>query len=606
MTTATLGFAIDSSPASSAESALDRLVTAAGRTETAVDRMGSSASRAVTRVAGAGVQISQALGVAAANAESLSKRIESALNVRSSFGDRSKDIAAYGQELDRLRSKFNPVFTVLNNYKTVLGEIRQAQRLGAISADEMASAIGRERQAALSSIAALKGRQQAGVGGSGSFGNQSNPANVGYQLFDILQTAPYMSSPMVGLQQGPQLAQAVGGQSIKGALATLGAGLASIATPASLAAIGFTTAAAAAISLGSGMLSAVGSTSRFEDVLAKHEDTLKRIKGLYDAASESGAQFGQRAQTAIGFFANQDRTNLEKTLRENMRSFLGQAGASVNASQFDFEGFGASSIGSEDSTARFGKFTGAVKALVDQIHSGNPEVLEFNKNIQEIANSDPSDKKLQKIAQTLLGFTKEATEAADALQQLNNRQRELTIERSRMDAALSQQSYQRSNNESRFYRSRSYEAELSGIGARSPRAIADAERRRLQAEPVDPAREDTATREERINQQVELSYRRANQAIIDGQRDRQRNLEKMLLDQQVEIDLIGKTGGAAAALRREYELTSALRAEAARTGTEVDQKELSLIHEKTQALAALCDAYDQTGFSSGFDLENKE
>jgi len=597
LTTATLGFAIDSSPAGRAATELDALVTAATRTESAVDRMGATASRAITRISGAGMQVNQTLGQVATQTENLAQRIDRALNVRNSFGDRKADIAAYGMELDRLRGKFNPVFNVLQNYKTALGEIRQAQRLGAISADEMAAAIGRERQAALSSIAALKQRQQAG-GGNGGAGQNFAATNAMFQFQDVAVTAAMGMNPLsIGLQQGSQIGGAYAGMSLKQAAATTATAVAGLVSPVSIAAVGFTALAAAALQYGSSL---VGSLSTTSTALEKHEEILKRIKATFDDAAESGTEYGRRTQAAINFEANQDRTALNKALKDSLNSFLGNAGASVNASQFDFEGFGAFSIGSDNSTARFGKFTDSVKLLVDQIHAGNPDVLEFNRSVQEIANTDPSDKQLQKIAKTLLDYTKEATEAAKATEELNRQQREMTLMMSRTTAANASRDYQASNVDQRFYSRRRFDAAIAGIGARSPREIADAERRRLEAEPLDLKREDQETRQQRINQEVELSYRRANQSILDAQRERSRSLDRLLADQQSEIDLVGKTGGAAAALRKEYELTSQLRMEAARQGIEVDQKELDLIHERAKALGQLTDQYNQARFN--FDM----
>ncbi|MUZ72949.1 hypothetical protein GOZ90_09665 [Agrobacterium vitis] len=177
---------------------------------------------------------------------------------------------------------------------------------------------------------------------------------------------------------------------------------------------------------------------------------------------------------------------------------------------------------------------------------------------------------------------------------------------SRTEAAASATRYSEQNSASQQLMTRRYDAEVSGIGARSPSERAAAERQRLEAEPVDPARESQSTRALRIDQQVDLMVRRSQQQAADAQRDRAMNLDKTLADQQAELDLLGKTGGAAAALRKEYELISQLRMDAARNGTEVDQKELSLIHEKTAAYAPLCDFYDQTAFAAGFNIENEE
>ncbi len=70
-------------------------------------------------------------------------------------------LAAEGLALDQLRAKYNPVFAVLQRYKAAQTEIRTAHAMGALSVDEMTAALSRERQAALASIDAIKGRSAA-------------------------------------------------------------------------------------------------------------------------------------------------------------------------------------------------------------------------------------------------------------------------------------------------------------------------------------------------------------------------------------------------------------------------------------------------------------
>lgn len=88
---------------------------------------------------------------AAAAAAKYQAAVNNAAGIRLPSADasssRAADIAAYGAELDRLRAKFNPVFAVSKQYEATLGEISEAQKLGAISAAEAAQAIERETAA---------------------------------------------------------------------------------------------------------------------------------------------------------------------------------------------------------------------------------------------------------------------------------------------------------------------------------------------------------------------------------------------------------------------------------------------------------------------------
>jgi len=185
-------------------------------------------------------------------------------------------LADQGKELERLRAKYNPLFSTINNYKSAVADIRRAHAIGAISANEMTTAIQRERQAALASTAAIKGRnaalkdKPAGRGG-GAF----NTSNLAAQGFDIATTAAFMPWQTVALQQGPQVAQVfndirASGQKIGPAVA--GAFM-QLVNPISLVTIGVIGATAAAVQYFSSM----------EWGGSKSEETLKREAELVQA-----------------------------------------------------------------------------------------------------------------------------------------------------------------------------------------------------------------------------------------------------------------------------------------------------------------------------------
>jgi uncharacterized protein (TIGR02594 family) len=165
-------------------------------------------------------------------------------------------LADQGAELERLRAKYSPLFNTINNYKSAVADIRRAHSVGAISANEMAAAISRERQAALASTAAIKGRNRALAetpaspsarnAGSGSF----QTGNIAAQFQDIGVTAFGGMNPLtIALQQGTQLSAVLSqmrgeGQSTGKAL--LGA-FTSIISPLSLVTIGLVAGSAALI-----------------------------------------------------------------------------------------------------------------------------------------------------------------------------------------------------------------------------------------------------------------------------------------------------------------------------------------------------------------------
>jgi len=98
-----------------------------------------------------------------------------------------------GRTCCRVRAKYSPLFATISNYKSAVAEIRQAHAAGAISANEMTAAIQRERQAALASTAAIKGRNSALA--SQPKTNSFNTANIAAQFQDIGVTAAMGMSP---------------------------------------------------------------------------------------------------------------------------------------------------------------------------------------------------------------------------------------------------------------------------------------------------------------------------------------------------------------------------------------------------------------------------
>lgn len=129
--------------------------------------------------------------------------------------------------LDDIRARYNPLFGTIRQYKTTIDAVRLAHAAGAISANEMTQAITRERQAALGSIAAIKGHNNAlhGLAGANRAARQGM-IQVGQQLQDIsVGMASGQRAATIFAQQLPQLALALqimgsGADGAKGKLAT--------------------------------------------------------------------------------------------------------------------------------------------------------------------------------------------------------------------------------------------------------------------------------------------------------------------------------------------------------------------------------------------------
>ncbi|MTH62111.1 phage tail tape measure C-terminal domain-containing protein [Paracoccus litorisediminis] len=87
----------------------------------------------------------------------MQNRVNAAAGVSSPSGLSSAEMLQQGQMLDDLRAKFNPLYAAIRDYRQAVSEIRAAHVEGAISADEMAAAIGKVRSETNAAIDKIKG-----------------------------------------------------------------------------------------------------------------------------------------------------------------------------------------------------------------------------------------------------------------------------------------------------------------------------------------------------------------------------------------------------------------------------------------------------------------
>ncbi|AQZ51908.1 phage tail length tape measure family protein [Martelella mediterranea] len=237
-----------------------------------------------------------ATGAAARSAEPHVQRLVEATTglgrAQSANRNRGEDIAAYGAQLDGLRAKYNPLFAVTQRYRQEVAEIREAQRLGAISTDEMTTAISRQRQATLAAIDSIKGRTaMGGLAGVNDNGARFRRQNLTYQLFDIGQTAAMGMNPaMIMAQQGPQIVQLYAGQGgVNMALKDFGSilgGLTRLINPVTLGIGGLT----AAVGIGAAAYgSYLSSTKAVETAAAGLGRTVAGTAAEMQASAEAGA-----------------------------------------------------------------------------------------------------------------------------------------------------------------------------------------------------------------------------------------------------------------------------------------------------------------------------
>ena len=373
MTTANLGFAIDSSPAKRAVVDLDALEAAAASTEAKVVSLGRRSKAAFAEVGAGATGFAAQLQSAAARAETLSDRLNRAMNIKKTFGgdERGRDIEEYGRRLDALRARYNPLYAQIQQYKSALAEIRQAHSFGAISVDEMTNAIQRERRAALDSIAALKNRKAALSSMEGG-GQKFQTANIGAQLQDIGVTAFGGMSPLsIALQQGTQLSAIL--STMDKPVLGLADAFRAVLNPLSLVTIGVVAAGAAAIQY---FANTSSGTKTSEELLKRHEENIRRIGPAYEEALKAKNKYFLTNPDV----AAADSADVEKRKLENLKKAALDAYSDITTSMV------GNIFGSRGSADMF-RFDAAKTALQEfkkSIDDGKPAVDAFTASIAEL------------------------------------------------------------------------------------------------------------------------------------------------------------------------------------------------------------------------------
>jgi hypothetical protein len=256
-------------------------------------------------------------------------------------------------------------------------------------------------------------------------------------------------------------------------------------------------------------------------------------------------------------------------------------------------------------------FETAIDRLKVGIADGHPDLAQFNADVELIGRS----KGLQSIADQVIVLGREVLNLNVQLQELDLRKQALFNDQGPTGTLLSRGTtneddagklalYESQQKVAQQRSQQAFDAQLGGIAARSPGERAQAARNTAAAQYNDS--ETPAQRNQRILQAGNLALAQSEHTLAEAQRDRAVNLDKIVSDQQMEIDLIGKTAGETAALRKEYELTSQLRIDAAKNGIDVDQNEIALIKQKAAELGKLTEALNKAKLNDDLGFERSQ
>lgn len=214
------------------------------------------------------------------------------------YARRAADIDAYGNALDQLRAKYNPVFAASKAYERELEELSRAQRMGAITAGEHGAA-----------LEMLNARYASAGQASAQFANQAGmarmqTANLGYQIQDIGTMMAMGQNPFMLLaQQLPQVTMH-GGQ-LTGVMGALKGQVAALFSPLGLLTTAFVLAGSAAISY---FTSATDEADAAADALDEQSSLIKRVADQWGAAVPELKAYADELERATNISDLRDAT----------------------------------------------------------------------------------------------------------------------------------------------------------------------------------------------------------------------------------------------------------------------------------------------------------
>ncbi|MXN46050.1 phage tail tape measure protein [Shinella kummerowiae] len=385
MTTAVLGFKIDSTPASAAAVDLSKLDAAATKLEASADALTASAG---------------ALANALKRVGDETKKVPPAAKP---FQNQDEHVKAFRAEIERLTMRYQPLAQATRNYEATVSDINRAHQLGIINAQQMTKRLDEERLAfdrlKTSALGADNAVRAANQNTPGARPGGFNTSNLAAQGFDIGSTAAFMPWYTVALQQGPQVAQVfndikASGQSIGPAVA--GAFL-QILNPISLVTIGVIGGAAALVQYFTTAESGSEKTTRlFEEqnevirraadlwgeatpALKGYVDELDRADKIAQGREAGGILAGRELE---GLSSNLDSLKVKAT--EALRSLRGDPNNAIIVRDL-VTAWGDLRERLDNGTASMADLNRVQRELAGAVSTyGTPQVLAFGKAFDEV------------------------------------------------------------------------------------------------------------------------------------------------------------------------------------------------------------------------------
>ncbi len=327
------------------------------------------------------------------------------------MGRRTADIAAYGEALDDLRAKYNPLFAAERERERSITAISQALRLGAISQDEHAVAVGRANTVYQQQVAAIAANDVMLVRSAQSTRLQAHEVgNLSFQLTDMAVMLASGQSPwLMMVQQGSQVSQIMGNRGLGSILPALASGIGAMVNPTMLA-------LAAVTALGYGASAAFGAMQsdivQVDKLVSDHEDTIRRIKAAWGDAATGLQPYARESRAVLDLVMRVAADNRRTALRDLTPGALAGITSAVNVSDFG----GARAFRQSDT---FRVLREEIDALNKAAANGTPDFVSFQRRMVELERSDPSPK-VRALAAAAIEATKEVADLQRSLPEAQN------------------------------------------------------------------------------------------------------------------------------------------------------------------------------------------
>ncbi|MCP1200050.1 phage tail length tape measure family protein [Notoacmeibacter sp. MSK16QG-6] len=508
--------------------------------------------------------------------------------------------------LKRVEAQADGVTRALQKYERSMATLDRAQEQGIVSAkryadiqkglqtDLVVNASRAQQRMEMRALAMQRALAPKGIAAANEQLRLTNGQmlNLGRQVQDIGTMLALGASPFQILAtQGAQVydALASGPKGVRGSLQAIGTSMMALLTPTNLVIAGLTAAAGAGLYF----------TTRTEDeikplndAMDEHAATLRRVADAYGIAAKEVEGYSSRATSLLAIRSS--RAELELSARNELNE-------QFKPGYFNF-GVLTPAIGTEGQYGqvgvadRFKAFEGPLLRLNAEMERGKGNARAFVEEVARIANLDPSNKELQRLAAELIEMAKAAADAQarvaslpeavdDAMQALARAQ---SMRKAFQDAVGDLRGLTPDNRTELQRVDAAYQAALaSSANPTDNRRAALAKDAALAA----IAQRDAIEKAKRIaEEQVRLDEERARQqqSILTG-------LQERAVAYQHEAVALGMTEEAAARYREVVELTNRAKAD----GLGISMEERALID---QALAA----YDARAAADRLRLETEK